>query len=386
VRPPSFSTPIRTASGTRPDRRTPIEWHGDGKLAAVAATHGGTGLALARAIVMQLFPPAIGRYELLLPIAPAGESQVYLAKVAGGCGIDPFVALKVAECRREGASHSREALLEEARITGRIRHANVVSVIDAGEAPHGVFLVMHYVEGISLAELLGGLRGLEREMPVEVALSISDDILAGLQAAHEQCGIVHRDLTPRHVLVGLDGVARVGGFGSAKPAASEQTRYPIPKGNLAHMSPEQAQGRALDCRSDVWSAGTIVWELLARRPLYREQTATMLLLRIVAERAPRICDVRRELPASVGTAIAKALEPDPRERHASARDFARALGTSAKRSGIPIARHSEVADFVAPVAGEMVEQRRRRALEVQAIQGQLKALVASPRGELWATR
>src|SRR5262249_1693719 len=161
-------------------------------------------------------------------------------------------AIKMAACARggEGSSFYARALEEEARIASRIRHANVVQPLDFLVDGEDLFIVMEYVHGVALAHLLRENAGPESALPAPVAAAVLGDVLKGLHAAHEAVdeqgrplGVVHRDVSPHNVLVGVDGVARLADFGIAKVMrSSEQTATGIVKGKLAYMSPEQLRG------------------------------------------------------------------------------------------------------------------------------------------------
>src|SRR5262245_34519927 len=214
------------------------------------------------------FPERLGRYEVLLPIASGGMATVYLACSTGMAGFEREVALKLTHAHLRDSPEFVTALIDEARLAGRIRHPNVVSVLDVAEDPEGLFIIMDYIEGESLAGLQRILRKRDIRMPLDVALRILDDILEGLHAAHEltendgsPMHLVHRDVTPHNVLVGLDGISRLTDFGVAKAVTRlTQTASGLVKGKVAYMAPEQAEGTELDRRCDVWAAGVVAWE------------------------------------------------------------------------------------------------------------------------------
>src|SRR5580704_13773364 len=190
-------------------------------------------------------------------------ATVYLARTVGPGGFTTEVALKLTHAHlRENPEFSHD-LLEEAKLVARIRHHNVVPVIDVGEDPRGIYLVMEYVEGDSLAGLFKRA-GSTRPIPLAIAARFMLDALEGLHAAHELrdeagqlLGLVHRDFTPHNILIGTDGVARLADFGIAKAATRlGNTRMGMVKGKIAYMPPEQAKGLTLDRRCDVWAAAS----------------------------------------------------------------------------------------------------------------------------------
>jgi serine/threonine-protein kinase len=318
-------------------------------------------------------PARIGRYEILVRIASGGMATVYLARGHGAAGFEHDVAIKVTHPHlRESADFARE-LVEEAKLAVRIRHANVVPVLDVGDDPLGLFLVMEYVEGDTLSGLMRRASTGGASLSPSLGLRILLDALAGLHAAHELkddsgnvVGLVHRDFSPQNILVGLDGVARLIDFGIAKAATRlGQTRTGIVKGKVAYMAPEQARGQPVDRRCDVWAAGVIAWELFAGRRMHDGSIDEVgLIFRIATEMPPRLRSVRPEAPPAIDEAIARALTPNRDERFPTAAAFAQELGRAIRASGMPLADASEVAAHVEQVAGARLGERRERAASV----------------------
>src|SRR5262249_8326034 len=153
----------------------------------------------------------------------------------------------------------------------RVRHPNVVPVLDVAEDPLGIYLVMEYIDGDSLDGLRRSGYAQNRPMPLRVAMRILVDALHGLHAAHElrdddgkPFELVHRDFSPHNVLVGTDGIARLADFGIARPKSRQgTTQVGTVKGKIEYMAPEQARGLALDRRCDIWAAGIVAWEVLS---------------------------------------------------------------------------------------------------------------------------
>jgi eukaryotic-like serine/threonine-protein kinase len=314
-------------------------------------------------------PRRIGRYEILLPIASGGMGTVYLAKSRGVGGFEREVALKVMHPHLREEAEFASDLVEEAKLAGRIKHPNVVPVLDVGEDPHGVFMVMEYVEGDSLAGLWRARKKSDDEvvMPAPVGLRILCDALAGLHAAHElrdeegvPLGLVHRDFSPQNVLVGADGTSRLTDFGVAKASSRlSSTRTGFVKGKVNYMAPEQAKSEELDRRTDLWAAGVIAWELLAGRRLYRERNEMTVLLQLVSETPPRLRRVRPDLPAEIEAAVARALHPILASRTPTARELADELASTATRIG-GVASADEVAAYVAETSGKNLAARREQ--------------------------
>jgi serine/threonine-protein kinase len=330
---------------------------------------------------MPPFPERIGRYELLLPIAAGGAGTVYLARSIGLAGFEREVALKLTHAQLREDPHFAHSLIQEATIAGRIRHPNVVPVLDVDEDPFGVFLVMEYVEGEALSGLVKLADAAGGQVPERIALTIVADVLEGLEAAHDltdtdgtPLGLVHRDVTPHNVLVGVDGIARLTDFGIAKAT----TRVGLTatgriKGKVAYMSPEQALGRSLDASTDLWAVGVILWELMTGVRLHVGTSDAATLLRIVSEPPLSASTFRPDLPYEIDALISHALTMNRLERPSSAAAFAAELEAAAAATWGRASRH-EVAAWVRELVAERLALRRSKIDEVIELRGRLGQL------------
>jgi eukaryotic-like serine/threonine-protein kinase len=318
------------------------------------------------------FPERLGRYELLVPIASGGMAVVYLARSTGVGGFEREVAVKLIHAHLRDDPDFVTAILDEARLAGRIRHPNVVPVVDVGDDVSGAFIVMDYVEGDALSSIVRGLRARSDRVPLEIALRILDDTLRGLHAAHELTdadgvllNVVHRDVTPHNILVGLDGVTRLTDFGIAKAAARlGNTSSGRVKGKIAYMSPEQARGQELDRTCDVWAAGVVAWELFAGRRLYDGANDAAVLMRVLEERPPLLHQSIKGIPPALDEALALALTVDAGKRYPSAEAFSCALAEMARGAGLAAADPRDVGRYLAPLVAPKLEQRRAKAREI----------------------
>jgi serine/threonine-protein kinase len=263
--------------------------------------------------------------------------------------------------------HEREIramFLEEARLAGRVRHPNVVAVVDLGEDEQGPFLVMDYVEGVSAAELIASCRG--EAPPLEVCLRIARDVALGLHAAHELAaddgtplGLVHRDVSPQNVLVGFDGVARVTDFGIAKALGrTTATSTGILKGKLAYMAPEQLRFEAPDRRADLFALGVVLFELCTGVRLYKSEGDLDGARRILNEPPPDLGDHREDAEPELVELLLELLAKDPELRPKTAKDVARRLDAvlSTVSSG---ADPVDVGEFVSTRFAGLREERQR---------------------------
>jgi serine/threonine-protein kinase len=315
-------------------------------------------------------PDRVGPYEILLPIASGGMATVYLARTVPSPGFPAEVALKLTHAHLSSTPEFANGLVEEGRLAERIRHPNVVSVLDVGDDPSGVYLVMEYVDGDTLAGLTRGAGA----MPTAMGARLLVDALAGLHAAHELrgddgtlVGVVHRDFTPQNILVGRDGMARLADFGIAKAATRVgYTRTGIVKGKIAYMSPEQAHGKRLDRRCDVWAAGVVAWEIFAGQRLHAHDDDVATLLKVATLAPPLLRSVAPDVPEAIEAAVAGALEMEIEARHATAEAFATALAAACCAT-IGLADRDEVASWIVQhvqprVSGQRLQAARSRSL------------------------
>ncbi|MDB4945768.1 MAG: serine/threonine protein kinase [Labilithrix sp.] len=288
-------------------------------------------------------PTTIGRYELHGEIARGGMASVHLGRLNGPVGFSRAVAIKRLHPAFAGDQAVVRMFIDEARLTARLRHPNVVPVLDVIADGGELYLVMEYVVGLSLARIVAETRARGGTIPTAVACTIMVGVLAGLHAAHEATdeagrplGIVHRDVSPQNVMVGEDGVARVLDFGIAKAnSRMQETGRGEIKGKLAYMSPEQLAGEDVDARSDVFAASIVFWELLTGERLFaREEpgaTVNALLHAVVAP--PHGGSAHDPLSAVVLRGLARNVD----DRHPSALAMLKeleALGESASARAV----------------------------------------------------
>ena len=307
----------------------------------------------------------VDRYELIGEIASGGMATVYLARLSGVGGFRRFVAMKRLHPHLAGEKEFVEMFLDEARLAAGIHHPNVVSILEVGASPVGYYLVMEYVEGDTLARLLARSTTIGQRLPPPIALRIALDSLQGLHAAHELkddkgqlLELVHRDVSPQNILIGIDGIARITDFGVARATSRlTSTRVGQLKGKLAYMAPEQASGDKLDRRADVFSAGVMIWETFASKRLFKAENEAATLSRVLNEPIPELRRVAPHVSSEVSAVVAKSLARDRDQRYATAAEFAQALEEAATgRDGIAAGR--DLAQFVKEALGEEIEQQR----------------------------
>lgn len=264
------------------------------------------------------------RYVELFPLARGGLGQVSLVSRKQG-SFQRVYAMKRLHTHFANDTQIQRMFLEEARIAGMLRHTNIASVIDVGDDKAGPFLIMEYVEGVSVRAIRDRFPWPET-VPLEVVIGLVSQTARGLHAAHTlrapdgtPTPVVHRDISPANVLVGFDGGVRVADFGVAKAlGSSPETSGGVLKGKLSYMSPEQLGFRDVDARSDIFALGVLFYELISGSRLYRESSTTETARRILDEEVPDITEVRRDLPSEVVELLFEMLAKDRSERPASA--------------------------------------------------------------------
>ena len=265
-----------------------------------------------------------GRYVLGEPFASGGMGSVHLGRIVGASGFSRVVAIKRLFPGFATDSSFRQMLLDEAHVVSRIRHPNVVPILDVVEAGGDLYLVMEYVHGLSLAAVL------DRPEPMlpDMAASIVEAVLLGLHAAHEArdegggpLGIVHRDVSPQNILLGADGVPRVIDFGIAKAATRIQVTDPgVLKGKAAYMAPEQLVHEPVSRHADVFSASVVLWEMLAGRPLFPFDVGERV--RRIAQPVPPPSLHRAGIDPALDAAVLRGLDRDPARRFPTAEAMA----------------------------------------------------------------
>lgn len=287
-----------------------------------------------------------GPYVLVRELATGGMGCVYLAREEREGGIVRQVALKRIHDHLARDSAFVTMFLDEARIASRIHHPHVCTVFEYGKVDGTYFIAMEYLRGLPMSDLLHELgKRPPEDSPERLALGIRLLVQAceGLHAAHElrddhgaALHVVHRDVSPHNLFLSIDGTLRVLDFGIARAAdrLAETTQGRV-KGKFAYMAPEQALGKDVDRRSDVFALGVILWELLTLQRLFKRDAPAETILALVNQPVAAPSSIARDVPPALDAVVLKALARDPADRFATARELARALertlpsGTSA---------------------------------------------------------
>ncbi len=271
--------------------------------------------------VSQLSSALADRYRIEREIGAGGMATVFLAT---DLKHDRAVAIKVLKPEL-AAVLGTERFLQEVRIAARLDHPHILTLIDSGAADGMLYYVLPFVRGESLRAKLAR----ERQLPIDDALSIARQVGGALEYAHRQ-GVVHRDIKPENILL-HEGEAILTDFGIAlavrEAGGNRLTETGTSLGTPEYMSPEQATGdRTLDARSDVYSLGAVVYEMLTGEPPHTGASVQAVIAKLLTERPTRVQVLRETVPASVDAAVSKALAKVPADRYRSAGDFVAALG------------------------------------------------------------
>ena len=293
---------------------------------------------------------------------------VYLCRHSGEAGFRRLYALKLVHDHLAQDEDVIDMLLDEARIASRIHHAKVVPILDLGKVEGRYYLVMDYIEGCSLAQLC---RRQKDKRPPELVVPLVIDALEGLHAAHtliddddKPLELVHRDVSPQNILIGVDGIARVIDFGIAKASARRSsTREGRMKGKLAYMAPEQLiEDAAVDCRSDIFAAGVLLWTVLTGKRLFQADSEGATVHNIVTKVVPPPSSVGFRPPKCFDAICLRALERNPAKRYQNAEEMAEALRATMLRQGLRAPR-TEIARWVQHTFRKELAARREAIRE-----------------------
>lgn len=278
------------------------------------------------------YPLTFGKYELLEKIAGGGMAEVFRARTFGLEGFQKPVAIKRILPHLSTQSDFIAMLADEAKTVVRLTHANIVEVYDFGKVDDSYYLAMEFIDGIDLATLLRSCHEQKRAIPPEIAAWIVRDVCRGLAYAHGRrdedgthLGIVHRDISPANILIARTGEVKLTDFGIAKAASNiYATDIGVLKGKIAYMSPEQAAGEEPDKRSDLFSLGLVLLELVTGNRFFTGESQTTLL-RKVKEIQIAEADIPGTLPIGLRKILTRALAHDPRNRYQTAEELEEAL-------------------------------------------------------------
>ena len=275
----------------------------------------------------------ISHYKIMEKLGEGGMGVVYKAM---DTKLGRQVALKFLPPHLSTSEENKARFIQEARATAALNHANILNVYEIDEQDGRMFFVMEYVEGVTLKQYIMNLKS-GTGIPVPQAIEWTSQVASGLKAAHGK-NIVHRDIKPENIMITNDGKLKIMDFGIAKLASSSGiTRTGVSLGTLSYMSPEQAQGIAADHRSDIWSLGVVLFEMLTADLPFKSEHEAGLLYLIVNQDPPVPSDFDRTIPPPINDVVRRMLMKEPNQRYQSAEEVLRALSAAQSEAAVPVA-------------------------------------------------
>lgn len=324
------------------------------------------------------------RYRVIKRLEAGGMAEVYLGEASSLEGFKKRVAIKRVLPHLAQNENFIQMFLDEARLSARLSHANIVSVFDISARDDTYFLIMEFVDGANLKRIMESLQRRGQRFPLPEAIYICAEACRGLAYAHElkdehghAIGIVHRDISPPNIMVTRQGEVKVADFGLAKAGTQlSQTDPGVVKGKFSYLSPEAAAGREVDARADVFSLGIVLWEMLAGRRLFLGETDYATVKLIQQANIPRLAPLNNQVDETFEELLLKALTRAPEDRYQSAQAFGDAL------TGYLFARqlkvtHYDIAKLVnAAISEDAPATKHESSLIDRLIQEELDGSVA----------
>ncbi len=313
-------------------------------------------------------PQEFGNYHLLEKIATGGMAEVWRARAYGMAGFEKILVIKKVLDTLAKDDEFLKLFVDEARIAVQLLHVNIVQVFDLGEVDGTYYMAMEYVHGLDLARLVSRARQVG-PFPVPLALFIASEVLKALQFAHERTDdngaplrIVHCDISPQNVLISYAGEVKITDFGISRAAFQASSMHEVIRGKYAYMSPEQVDGKELDGRSDLFSLGILLYELLTGRRLFKAKSRDETLARVRRAEVPSPRSYRPELSEDLEGILLTALAQRREDRFPSAGHMLDDVSTLMVREAHR-ATNNDLAGFVKDVIeaasqGGTVERRR----------------------------
>ena len=339
-------------------------------------------------------PSQIGRYVVQGVLGRGGMGVIYRAHDPE---IDRIVAIKlILADLLEGADRADfiARFRREAQAAGRCAHPNIVAVHDFALHEGNPFLAMEFVDGVTLAQVMAGVQARSERMPVTTAASIIQQVLLALEAAHA-LGVVHRDIKPANIMLTADNRVKVADFGISRLGSSSLTQDGAMVGTPSYMSPEQCRGEKVDARSDLYSVGAVLFELLAGRKPFPGKGPVEVISQLLNEPAPHLATLVPDVSAAMAGVVRRALAKQPAQRFGSAIEMATALraaldqptagdGTVVLRRPQPETRGSfdretidtlerRLAEHVGPIARHLVQNAARTSDDMDSLCASLAA-------------
>jgi TonB family protein len=274
-----------------------------------------------------------GQYVLLEKIATGGMAEVWKARMRGVEGFQKIVAIKKILPHLSDNQDFIEMFVDEAKLAAQLNHNNIIHIYDLGKIQSSYYIAMEYIDGYDLKNILRKAQERDQPLSVEIALFIASKVAAALDYAHrkrdfedKEMGLVHRDVSPQNVLISEEGDIKLCDFGIAKAASkASHTQAGALKGKLQYMSPEQAWGRNIDKRSDIFALATVLFEMLTARKLFAGDNELSILEQVREARVTPPSQFNDEVTPQIDAIVVKALQKDPANRYQTAGEMQRDL-------------------------------------------------------------
>ncbi len=339
-------------------------------------------------------PRFLGRYELMYLLGQGGMGEVHLARLTGVAGFEKLCIVKTILPSMMTDPQFVDRFHHEAKVLTHLTHSNIAQVYDMGDVDQTLYMAIEYVAGVDLSRVIDRVRQMESMVPLPIAVMLGQQICEALGYAHRKIGadgavlgIVHRDVSPQNVMVSYEGEVKVIDFGLAKSTArSKHTMPSTVLGKLGYMSPEQAKGEVVDHRSDIYSAGIVIWELIAGRPLFMGGTVGEMIAQMAFPKPVSLRTIRPEVPEALDRAVMRALVADSAGRYNRCDDFARALNEIAVRENISVSSE-DVGNYVRSMCPEefAAERHLQSKLSAERKKGGSSPAVKLPAPEIAGT-
>lgn len=323
-----------------------------------------------------------GNYILLEKLASGGMAEIYLSKKLAAEGVQKFVAVKRILAQHSSSEDFIRMFKDEAKIAVNLNHGNVVSIYDFGVENNQLFLVMEYMEGKNLRQILNRLKQVNKRFSISHIAYVTKMIAAGLDHAHrlidattgQTLNIIHRDMSPQNVMVSFEGEVKIIDFGIAKSTTQEEnTRVGTLKGKFGYMSPEQVDGMEVDARTDIFAMGIMVWEMLSEQRLFLTNNEMTTLRKIRDCKIPSLREIDPNIPVELEKIVNKALARNKTQRYQTAAELQKDLQSFLNRYN-PDFSSQDFAEFIKEMYSEEIVDARKRQVAYSKVEVPLDPL------------